>query len=104
MGVIGKQRDPALTVKSQNHRSQPEPRTQNSTDELSGHPRNQGKAQPVTARPTPQNRPVCGQRSGAQAKRRCCRWIARERGAGRHGGPWRRCNQPERAVIWVAVS
>mgnify|MGYP006924365226 CR=1 FL=1 len=49
MGVIGKQRDqgeeqggknrdPALTVKSQNHRSQPEPRTQDSTDKLASYP------------------------------------------------------------------
>ena len=47
MGVIGKQRDqgeeqggknrdPALTVKSQNHRSQPKPLTQDSTGKLSG--------------------------------------------------------------------
>ena len=51
MGVIGKQRDqgeeqggknrdPALTVKSQNHRSQPKPLTQDSTGKLSGHPWN----------------------------------------------------------------
>ena len=53
MGVIGKQRDqgeeqggknrdPALTVKSQNHRSQPKPCTQDSTGKLSGHPWNHG--------------------------------------------------------------
>jgi hypothetical protein len=49
MGVIGEQRDqgeeqgsenrdPALTVKSKQQRSQPKPRTQDSTGELSRNP------------------------------------------------------------------
>jgi hypothetical protein len=63
MGVIGKQRDqgeeqggenrdPALTVKSQNHRSQPKPWIQDSTGKLSGHPWNHGPGgRPDPARP-----------------------------------------------------
>ena len=56
MGVIGKQhdqgeeqggknRDPALTVKSQKHRSQPKPCTHDSTSKLLGNQWNHGEAQ-----------------------------------------------------------
>ena len=42
MGVVGKRRGPALTVKSQSHRSQPKPCPQASIGKLSGHPWNHG--------------------------------------------------------------